>query len=65
MAAAFCATRNSDVSDDLATGSPIGITVQTKDTLDDNGAWWFPSKLVTSGSTISETQLSQIMSAGL
>ncbi|MEW1893779.1 hypothetical protein [Streptomyces sp. NBC_00523] len=54
---------NPDVRDTFASGPPLRVTVQTKDSVvNHNGAWYFPERLLSAGQTLYFDQMAELMS---
>ncbi|MFE2964091.1 hypothetical protein ACFXKC_10530 [Streptomyces sp. NPDC059340] len=51
-----------DVRDALASGPPLHVTVQTRDSVvNHNGAWLFPGRLLSAGQTLHTDQMAAVM----
>ncbi|MBK3571456.1 hypothetical protein, partial [Streptomyces sp. MBT62] len=52
-----------DVRDAVASGPPLRVAVQTKDSVvNHNGAWLFPGRLLNTGQTLHTDQMTAVMS---
>ncbi|MBK3564521.1 hypothetical protein, partial [Streptomyces sp. MBT62] len=52
-----------DVRDAVASGPPLRVAVQTKDSVvNHNGAWLFPGRLLSAGQTLHTDQMAAVMS---
>ncbi|TQK51295.1 hypothetical protein FBY35_1692 [Streptomyces sp. SLBN-118] len=52
-----------DIRDALASGPPLRVTVQTRDSIvNHNGAWFFPGRLLSAGQTLHTDQVAAVMS---
>ncbi|MGW0763518.1 hypothetical protein ACWD1Y_44895 [Streptomyces sp. NPDC002814] len=52
-----------DVRDAFASGPPLRVTVQTRDSVvNHNGAWFFPGRLLSAGQTLHTDQMAAVMS---
>jgi len=55
------ASSQSDIQDHIATGPPLGVTVQTRESAENNGAWLFPGRPLAPHATLSWAGLSGIL----
>ncbi|KPC62592.1 hypothetical protein ADL29_17660 [Streptomyces chattanoogensis] len=61
--AVYYLTGNPDVRDAWASGPPLRVTVQTRDSVvNHNGAWFFPGRLLSGGQTLRTDQVAAVMS---